>query len=111
MSRIVNDSTSTIGRLQDFARRRHDRPVQAIDLRAIVRQSVEMARSTLEEKSFLLGHSTRVEANLPALPPILGEPAELRQIFLNLFLNAQDAMLKRRGDSHRGQAFPRQRSR
>ncbi len=92
LSRMVNDSTSTIGRLQDFARRRHDRPVQTIDLRAIVRQSVEMARSTLEEKSSLLGHSTRVEANLPGLPSILGEPAELRQIFLNLFLNAQDAM-------------------
>jgi CheY-like chemotaxis protein len=92
LSRIVNDSTSTIGRLQDFARRRHDRPVQAIDLRAIVQQSVEMARSTLEEKSSLLGHSTRVEANLLELPAILGEPAELRQIFLNLFLNAQDAM-------------------
>jgi CheY-like chemotaxis protein len=58
----------------------------------LVRQSVEMARSTLEEKSSLLGHSTYVEANLPGLPPILGEPAELRQIFLNLFLNAQDAM-------------------
>ena len=57
-----------------------------------MRQSVEMARSTLEERSSLLGRSTQVEANLPDLPPILGEPAELRQIFLNLLLNAQDAM-------------------
>ncbi len=92
LSRIVNDSTSTIGRLQDFARRRHDRPVRAVDLKSIVRQSVEMARSTLEERSSLLGRSTQVQADLPDLPPILGEPAELRQIFLNLLLNAQDAM-------------------
>ena len=92
LSRIVNDSASTIGRLQDFARRRHDRPVQAVDLKAVVSQSVEMARSTLEERGSLLGRSSRVEANLPDLPPILGEPAELRQIFLNLLLNAQDAM-------------------
>lgn len=68
LSRIVNDSTSTIGRLQDFARRRHDRPVQAVDLRAIVHQSVEMARSTLEERSSLSGHSTRVEVNVPCRP-------------------------------------------
>jgi PAS domain S-box-containing protein len=92
LSRMVSDANSTIGRLQDFARRRHDRPVKAVALTEIIRQSVEMARSTLEEKSALLGRSTNVELSLPDLPPILGEPAELRQIFLNLLLNAQDAM-------------------
>jgi PAS domain S-box-containing protein len=92
LSRMVSDANSTIGRLQDFARRRHDRPVKAIDLATIIRQSVEMARSTLEEKSALLGRSTTVDVSLPDLPLILGEPAELRQIFLNLLLNAQDAM-------------------
>ena len=92
ISRIVSDANSTIGRLQDFARRRHDRPAEAVDLSAVIRQSVEMARSTLEEKNFLLGRSAHVEASLPSLPPILGEPAELRQIFVNLLLNAQDAM-------------------
>ena len=92
ISRIVSDANSTIGRLQDFARRRHDRPVEAVDLSAVIRQSIEMARSTLEEKNSLLGRSARVEASLPSLPPILGEPAELRQIFVNLLLNARDAM-------------------
>src|SRR6202035_2539049 len=77
---------------QDFARRRHDRPAEAVDLSAIIRQSVEMARSTLEEKNSLSGRSAHVEASLPSLPPILGGPAELRQIFVNLLLNAQDAM-------------------
>jgi PAS domain S-box-containing protein len=92
ISRIVSDANSTIGRLQDFARRRHDRPAESVDLRAIIRQSVEMARSTLEEKTSFLGRSAHVEISLPGLPPILGEPAELRQIFVNLLLNAQDAM-------------------
>jgi CheY-like chemotaxis protein len=90
--RIVNDAASTIGRLQDFARRRHDRPVESADLSAIIRQSVEIARSTLEEKGALLGHSIRVDLRLPRLPAVIGEPSELRQIFLNLLLNAQDAM-------------------
>ena len=92
ISRIVSDANSTIGRLQDFARRRHDRPAEAVDLGAIIRQSVEMARSTIEERTALLGRSTHVETSLPGLPLILGEPAELRQIFVNLLLNAQDAM-------------------
>jgi CheY-like chemotaxis protein len=51
-----------------------------------------MARSTIEERTALLGRSTHVETSLPGLPLILGEPAELRQIFVNLLLNAQDAM-------------------
>ena len=92
ISRIVSDANSTIGRLQDFARRRHDRPAEAVDLSTVIRQSVEMARSTLEEKNSLSGRSAHVEASLPSLPPILGEPSELRQIFVNLLLNARDAM-------------------
>ena len=92
ISRILSDAASTIGRLQDFARRRHDRPAESVDLSAIISQSVNMAKSTLEEKNFLFGRSIRINADVSALPPVLGEPGELRQIFLNLLLNAQDAM-------------------
>jgi CheY-like chemotaxis protein len=92
LSRIVSDASLTIGRLQDFARRRHDRPVKAVDLAGIIQQSVAMVRSTLEEKGSLLGRSASIEVSLPDMPMILGEPVELRQIFVNLLLNAQDAM-------------------
>jgi len=92
VSGIVSDASATIGRLQDFARRRHDRPVKAVDLAAIIRQSVDMVRSTLERRSSLVGRPISVEVNVPAMPLILGEPVELRQTFVNLLLNAQDAM-------------------
>ncbi|MBV8477861.1 MAG: response regulator [Acidobacteria bacterium] len=92
ISRIVRDASATIGRLQDFARRRHDRPVESVDLNAIIGESVQMAKSTLEEKNLLLGKSIRVELELPKLPLVFGDPSELRQLILNLLLNAQDAM-------------------
>jgi len=92
ISRLVHDAASTIGRLQDFASRGHERPVENVDLNAIIAQSVEIARSTLEERNLLLGRSIRVESKMAALPLIVAVPAELRQIFLNLLLNAQDAM-------------------
>lgn len=92
LSRIVSDASLTIGRLQDFARRRHDRPVNPVDLAGIIHQSVAMVRSTLEEKGSLLGRSASIEVTLPNMPLILGEAVELRQIFVNLLLNAQDAM-------------------
>jgi PAS domain S-box-containing protein len=92
ISRIVRDAASTIGRVQDFVRHADERHVGDLDLSAIIRQSVEIAKSTLEERNSLRGRSIRVEVNVPALPPTVGEPAELRQVFLNLLLNAQDAM-------------------
>jgi PAS domain S-box-containing protein len=92
ISRLMRDAASTIGRLQDFARRSHEQSLENVDLRAIIVQSVEVAKSTLEERNLLLGRSIRVELNVAPLPLIVAEPAELRQIFLNLLLNAQDAM-------------------
>jgi PAS domain S-box-containing protein len=92
ISRIVRDAAGTIGRLQDFARRRHDRAAESVNLNVIIGQSVDVAKSTLEEKNFLLGKSIRIEVDVPALPLVLGEAVELRQVFLNLLLNAQDAM-------------------
>jgi CheY-like chemotaxis protein len=92
ISRIVRDAAATIGRLQDFARRGQSQQLQNVDLNAIISQSVEIAKSTLEERNLLLGKSLRVDVDVPRLPPIVAEPAELRQIFLNLLLNAQDAM-------------------
>ncbi len=92
LSRIVGDASATIGRLQDFARRRHDRPVAAVDLKTVIDQSVEMVHSTLEEKTSVFGGRIRIVVDLPGLPAVLGEPVELRQIFVNLLLNAHDAM-------------------
>jgi CheY-like chemotaxis protein len=92
ISRIIRDAASTIGRVQDFARQGDERPVAILDLNAIIHQSVDIAKSTLEERNSLVGRSIRVELNVPRLPLTEGEPAELRQVFLNLLLNAQDAM-------------------
>jgi PAS domain S-box-containing protein len=92
ISRIVHDAASTIGRLQDFTYRGTERLAENVDLTAIIAQSVEIAKSTLEERNLLLGRLIRVESQVAPLPLIVADPAELRQIFLNLLLNAQDAM-------------------
>jgi PAS domain S-box-containing protein len=92
ISRVVRDASATIGRLQDFARRRYDRPVESVDLNAIIGESVQIAKSTLEEKNSLLGKSIRVDVEMPRLPLVFGDSSELRQLILNLLLNAQDAM-------------------
>ncbi len=57
------------------------------DVNAIIRETL-----VLLEHQFRTAQ-IRVEMSLmPELPPILGNPGKLQQVFLNLFLNAKDAM-------------------
>ncbi len=58
-----------------------------VDLNRIVRETVTLIEHQLEK--------ARVEVNLnldSSLPPIKGNAGKLQQVFLNLFLNARDAM-------------------
>lgn len=72
----------------DFARSDPDRPSE-LDLR----ESLERVRLLCEPNLAKLG--VRVETSYPAEPASAlaeGSPAGVRQVFLNLILNAQDAM-------------------
>jgi PAS domain S-box-containing protein len=57
------------------------------DLNAIIRDTL-----TLIEHQFKTSQVKLDAALLPDLPPILGNAGKLQQVFLNLFLNAKDAM-------------------
>lgn len=57
------------------------------DLNAIIRDTL-----TLIEHQFKTSQVTLDTSLMPDLPPILGNAGKLQQVFLNLFLNAKDAM-------------------
>jgi two-component system NtrC family sensor kinase len=57
------------------------------DLNAIIRDTL-----TLIEHQFKTSQVRLDTSLLPELPPILGNAGKLQQVFLNLFLNAKDAM-------------------
>jgi PAS domain S-box-containing protein len=57
------------------------------DLNAIIRDTL-----TLVEHQFKTSQVQLSATLLPDLPPILGNAGKLQQVFLNLFLNAKDAM-------------------
>jgi two-component system, NtrC family, sensor kinase len=57
------------------------------DVNAIIRETLVLLEHQFKTSQI------RVETSLlPELPPILGNPGKLQQVFLNLFLNAKDAM-------------------
>jgi PAS domain S-box-containing protein len=78
ISRIVRS-------LGDFARISTGRKV-ASDLREIFHRTVELVRY---DKRF---RRVRFQAEFEAVPPLLVNPDQMEQVFLNLLLNALDAM-------------------
>ncbi|MGH7402092.1 MAG: GAF domain-containing protein [Candidatus Rokuibacteriota bacterium] len=93
IERAAMDGARTVRRLQDFTGIRRDQPAVAVDLNQIVQQVLETTESTWRQDSRRRGVEIEVETDLAAgLPRVAGDPAELREAFTNLVLNAVDAM-------------------
>jgi signal transduction histidine kinase len=83
--RLINDGAQRMDRLVEdlllFSRlSRAPLRRQPIDLPALLRNCFEEARAGAPER--------RIEFRLKDLPPVEGDPALLKQVFLNLFSNA-----------------------
>jgi signal transduction histidine kinase len=87
------DAAQTVRRVQDFARqRRHDLPVQVLDVNDLVHQTVELARHKWESLDRTLGAPVTVAVQAEARARVCGQPTELREVLTNLLFNAVDAM-------------------
>jgi signal transduction histidine kinase len=91
LGRILSDAGEMVGRVQDFARQRHDRPTETLHLGVVIGQAIEMIRPQLE-KLKLAGTRVNIQLQLDELPPVPGRAEELRHVFLNVLLNARDSM-------------------
>ncbi|MBI4593853.1 MAG: GAF domain-containing protein, partial [Candidatus Rokubacteria bacterium] len=92
IERSATDGAQTVRRLQEFARVRRDQPHVPVDLNEIVRDALEITQSRWREESLRRGIAIELRTRLGALPPVAGDPVELREAMTNLILNAVDAM-------------------
>ena len=89
LSDIASDgerASETIHRLRTLFRKAHSERV-AVDIDAIIEDVLGLVRSDMVGKRIMLHY-----ARGSALPPVLGDPVQLRQIFLNLIVNAAEAI-------------------
>jgi signal transduction histidine kinase/CheY-like chemotaxis protein len=84
---VVDGAAATVARLQDLARRRRDRPAEAVDLSAVLLGAVEMARTELDG----MGAGLHIEEHVPPLPPVRGTALELSHLFADLLAAARDS--------------------
>src|SRR5882757_1226858 len=92
LGRVMKDAAARVTRLQDVVHERFDEPLESIDLRRVIEESVEMVHFVVEKSPTPTGGTIKVAFEVPSLPPILGYSAELRHVFANLLLNARDAL-------------------
>ena len=90
LARVADDAMATLRRLREFSQRREDEDV-LVDVGAALRDSCAMVRGEIEAEDRA---PARVAIkHVPALlPPVRANAAELRHVFVNLLLNARDAM-------------------
>lgn len=89
---VVRGESRRVRQLQDFARRRTGAPTALVDVCRVAREAVELAREHLRHDAERSGVRTEVALALPDTTLVHGDAAELRSVFLNLLLNARDAM-------------------
>jgi GAF domain-containing protein/ActR/RegA family two-component response regulator len=92
IERAALDGAQTVRRLQEFTRIRRDQPFVSVDLNDVVRGALEITQSRWREETRTRSVTVEVRTSFATLPPVPGDPAELREAMTNLILNAVDAM-------------------
>ena len=72
-----------------------------VDLNRVIQDTLTLAGASVQDRA----HQGGAELH-PQLPPIHGNTGKLQQVFLNLFLNAKDAMPSRRHADDQHQQRP-----
>jgi signal transduction histidine kinase len=87
------DAAQLVSRLRNFYRSRESEDIFAtVDLNEVIEQSVSLTQPKWKTQALASGHKIEVELDLEKLPPVSGNPAELREALTNLIFNAVDAM-------------------
>ena len=85
MSQEVDKMNTLVQRLLEFARPTQPR-LQSVRLSGVVKETLDFLQGTLLQKQI------QVETRFAETDEVLADPAQLKQVFLNLLLNSVDAI-------------------
>ncbi|MGQ9728936.1 MAG: GAF domain-containing protein [Candidatus Fervidibacter sp.] len=94
--RSVQYATDIVRRLQSFYRTTAVGVQTTIDVNQLLQDAVTVTRSRWRDAALAEGVMIKVETHLTEEPAMTkGIPAELRQVFINLIINAADAIIEK----------------
>jgi signal transduction histidine kinase/CheY-like chemotaxis protein len=92
IERAALDGAATVRRLRSFAQTGEQPPEELVDLNDIIEESLGLTRPRWRDAMQLQGVPLQITRSFGALPKIPGDSAALRELVMNLVLNALDAM-------------------
>ncbi|SEM48512.1 Histidine kinase-, DNA gyrase B-, and HSP90-like ATPase [Stigmatella aurantiaca] len=91
LMQIVSDAGLRVRHLQEFSRQQAEPSQEQAVLHDVAREATELARDSIAHRT-RNGVQVHLVNEVPVLPAVTGPPSDLRYVFLNLLLNARDAM-------------------
>jgi signal transduction histidine kinase len=92
IEQAAHDGAAMVRRIQEFARQREERVRELVDLETIVDGALAITRTRWHDLAVRDSRPIRVRRDIRRQSLVLGSPAELRELLVNLIINAIDAM-------------------
>src|SRR4029078_7066761 len=83
-----------VRRIEKFGRKSQAREFELIDVGSLLNDAIEITRTRWENEARLRGLEYEVRLEPEACQSAFGRASELREVFVNLIVNAVDAMPK-----------------
>ena len=88
----AEDAAATVRRIQTFARKSLAADLELLDVTSLLRDAIEITRTRWQNEARAEGSNVDVGLNAEDGLFTLGNASELREVFVNLIVNAVDAM-------------------
>ena len=88
----AEDAAATVRRIQTFARKSAAKEFEILDVASLLNDAIEITRTRWQNEARLRGLDYEVSLNAESGQHTFGSASELREVFVNLIVNAVDAM-------------------
>lgn len=92
--KVSTQAADIIQRMNQFGMPMPEKEFKNLDLNQVVKEAIDLTRSKWNEWAKLRGIKIDVESSLAPLSPVFGNPADLREVLINMLLNSIDALPK-----------------
>jgi len=92
VERTTLDGAEVVRRVQEFSRAQPVAEAVPVDLNQLAQDVLELARSLWQARAQVRGIQIEAVLEPGQIPAVAGDPAALREVFMNLLFNAVDAL-------------------